>query len=125
MTGEMALRYSSSLIQQRWDDVLGILNADHNGGYTFSSYQWLRNGQPVAEAVLPYLYVPEKLRAGDEYAVMLYVEGDERGIPTCSYVIPATPVSAPAMQPQKRVENGRLVIRVGEHTYTAQGNRMD
>ena len=125
MTGEMALRYSSSLIQQRWDDVLGILNADHNGGYTFSSYQWLRNGQPVAEAVLPYLYVPEKLRAGDEYAVMLYVEGDERGIPTCSYVIPATPASAPATQPQKRVENGRLVIRVGEHTYTAQGNRMD
>lgn len=31
--------YPSSILVQRWNDVLALTNSEHNGGYTFSAYQ--------------------------------------------------------------------------------------
>lgn len=126
VAGEVMVHYSASLIRQRWDDVLGILNADYNGGYTFGGYQWLLNGQTIDGATQPYLYVPGKLQPGDEYAVLLYPDPvvNERGIPTCSYIVPVSSSPSPAQAPQKILENGQMVIQIGGRTYNAQGKRI-
>ena len=52
------IRYPASVIEQKWNDVLYVLNSRYNGGYTFTSYQWFRNGQPIDGEVTSYLYLP-------------------------------------------------------------------
>ena len=121
LTGEVMVHYSATLIQQRWDDVLGILNADYNGGYDFVSFQWLHNGKEIEGATGSYLYKADKLQAGYEYAVLLTTAAGGRAIPTCAYEVPATQQSAPAVVTQKQLQNGRLYIIVEGRTYNAQG----
>lgn len=124
LTGEVMVHYSASLIQQRWDDVLGILNADYNGGYDFVSFQWLHNGSEVEGATGSYYYEAGKLKPGDEYAVLLTTTEGGRAIPTCSYIVPALSQPAPAVVAKKQLENGRLCIIVDGATYNAQGHRI-
>lgn len=117
--GELMIYYPASLIQQRWDDVLGILNADYNGGYDFQTFQWYRNGQAIEGATEPYLYIEEKLKAGDAYTVELKQPDEERSLKTCAYIVPA---SGAAHAPQQKIlQNGRLMIVIGDHIYNAQG----
>lgn len=61
------INYASSTIVQRWNDVLGIKNAEYNGGYEFSSYQWYKNGQPIEGQTMPYLYQPGGLDVNADY----------------------------------------------------------
>lgn len=49
--------YNSSILTQKWNDVIAIYNADNNGGYEFDSYSWYRNGELVQGAVAPYLKI--------------------------------------------------------------------
>ena len=37
--------YPSDVIAQRWNDVLALKNAEYNGGYEFTAYQWYLNGE--------------------------------------------------------------------------------
>ncbi len=120
LTSEMALRYSATLIQQRWDDVLGILNADYNGGLTFASYQWYKNGILIEGATEPFLYEENKLKPNDEYTVELLQQGEERPLATCAYKIPQTSIpQAPTRQ--KVIQNNNIYIIIDGRTYNAQG----
>lgn len=123
VTAELTIYYSASLIQQRWDDVLGILNSEYNGGYNFTQFQWYRNEQAIEGATEAYLYIEEKLKAGDTYAVEMKQDGEARALRTCAYVVPAT-AAAPDAAPQKTLQNGHIVIRVNGHTYNAQGMKI-
>lgn len=117
--GELTIYYSSSLIQQRWDDVLGVLNSEYNGGYDFREFQWYHNGQPIEGATDSYLYAQDKLQPGDEYIVELKLPGEERGLKTCAFVVPKRN-EAPAST-QKVMQNGNFYILVNGHLYNAQG----
>ena len=119
--GEVMVHYSASLIQQRWDDVLGILNANYNGGYEFESFQWLKDGKPIDGATGSYYYNANKLQPGEEYAVLLTLVGGGRAIPTCGYIVPAASPVSPAVTTRKVLENGRLYIEVEGKRYNAQG----
>ena len=79
--------YLSSLIVQRWNDVLGIKNADYNGGYEFTGYQWYKNGQELLGETGPYLYVQGGLDLNADYSVRLTRMGDGTILLTC----PMTP----------------------------------
>ena len=118
--GELMVYYPASFIQQRWDDVLGILNQTYNGGYDFREFQWYCNGQPIQGGTEAYLYVEEKLKPGDEYIVELKHPGDERGLKTCAYVVPAYQ-AASAVKSKKIIKNGDIYIVVNGRTYNAQG----
>jgi len=118
--GELAVRYSASLIQQRWDDVLGILNAENNGGYDFRTFQWYRNGVAISGATDSYLYVSGKLKPGDAYSVEMKQEGETRSLSTCEYTVPVLS-SAPAAAPTKQIQNGSMYIIINGRTYNAQG----
>jgi len=46
------------MVVQVWDDVLSVINnPSYNGGYTFVSYQWLRNGADIPGETSGNLYL--------------------------------------------------------------------
>lgn len=119
---EIQVRYSKTIIEQRWDDVLGLLNEDYNGGYVFSSYQWYKNGVAEDGAIYPYYYVGDgkKLSAADVYAALLVREGEQRGILTCDFT-PNIPASTQPQAHGKMLKEGRLYIVHNGVVYNTQG----
>ena len=61
--------YPSSVIAQRWNDVLAVRNSEYNGGYEFVDYQWYKNDEPISGATSSILY--EDLDFDAEYSVLL------------------------------------------------------
>lgn len=125
VANEVAVYYPASLIQQRWDDVLGILKAEFNGGYDFVAFQWYRNGQAIIGATEPYLYVEQKLKAGDEYSVELQQANETRMLRSCAYTVPAYAPAPERVQQQKILNNGQLMLIIGGKVYNAQGQLIN
>lgn len=82
------LHYPSFVIEQHWNDVIGILVPALNGGYSFTSYQWYRNDSIMVGETGPYLYQPHLLDPEATYSVALTRVGDSIAYLTC----PITPV---------------------------------
>lgn len=79
--------YSSSVLVQRWNDVLAVTNKENNGGYVFSAYQWYRNGSRLVNqdaSILYYLYADLDFEA--EYSVLLTREDDGVSQFSCAFV---------------------------------------
>ncbi len=83
MNGTFYVRYPSSIIEQNWDDVVAALNYENNGGYHFSYYRWEVNGAPIIGQNSPILYLPNRLKPGDEVVCYLTRTGEQEAIPTC------------------------------------------
>ncbi len=83
MSGTFYVRYPSSIIEQNWDDVVAALNYENNGGYHFSYYRWEVNGAPIIGQNTPILYLPNRLKPGDEVVCYLTRTGEQEAIPTC------------------------------------------
>lgn len=78
----LLVRYPSWLLEQKWNDVVAILNEENNGGYRFSSYEWYRNGDLVQRTNRSYLYLPDGMQPGDVIEAHLIREGEDYAIPT-------------------------------------------
>ena len=78
--------YSSSVIAQRWNDVLAVKNSDYNGGYEFVSYQWFLNGMPLEGFATSQYYTGAGLDFNGEYQVLLTRADDGISAFTCSFV---------------------------------------
>jgi len=63
-----SIHYASSVLEQKWNDVIALLSSKHNGGYTFTQYQWYKDGQPISGQNRSYLYTP--LEEGAAYSLM-------------------------------------------------------
>ena len=89
----VTMRYASSVIAQRWNDVLAIKNADYNGGYVFDSVQWYVSGQPIEGAIEFNYFAGEEaqLRFGEEYTALL-TRNDGVKLFTCPFI--PVPVAA-------------------------------
>lgn len=99
----LTLQYASTVIAQRWNDVLAIKNADFNGGYRFDSVQWFVSGAPIEGATEFNYYVGEgkQLRFGEEYQALLTRE-DGVKLFTCAFVpapVPAEVTDMPSLVP--------------------------
>ena len=67
---DVTMGVSSTLVDQRWDDVLVVNNnPDNNGGYKFTTYQWYKNGEMI-EGATDQIY-QEVGGLGGEYSVEL------------------------------------------------------
>lgn len=66
---EFDIRYRSSIVEQKWNDVLTLLSPKYNGGYEFVSFQWYKNDMPLSGENHSYLYQP--LDNNAEYYVEL------------------------------------------------------
>ena len=79
--------YPSSVIVQKWNNVLALLNSSNNGGYQFTDYQWYKNGQAIDGATKSYLYLSEnKLDTLSEYSVKLTRANDGAVLFTCPLI---------------------------------------
>ena len=99
----LTVQYASSIITQRWNDVLAIRNADYNGGYEFDSIQWYANGKPIdgATEFIYYTGGNEHLRFGEEYTALL-TRKDGVKLFACSFVpeqVPANVSDMPSLVP--------------------------
>ena len=74
--------YPNSIIIQKFNDVLAVLNEKYNGGYIFTNYQWYADGQPIPNADMPYYYGSGTLTAS-YYQVLLTRQSDGVAILTC------------------------------------------
>lgn len=92
MPVQFSLLYPSSIIVQRWNDVLAITNSTYNGGYNFSRIRWYHEGQEIAGngEHNSYYYVKGDdsltLAMGTEYWAELTREGESTGICTCHFI---------------------------------------
>lgn len=82
-TMPLLIRYPSWVLEQKWNDVVALLNETKNGGYRFDSYAWHRNGTLVRNAERSYLYLPDDMQPGDIIEAYLTREGEDYAIPTC------------------------------------------
>lgn len=80
------VRYPSWIIEQNWNNVVALFNAEHNGGYVFDKYEWYVNGRKIDYAAGTNLYSQE-LGIGDEVVLFPQRVGDNYSIPTCPIYI--------------------------------------
>ena len=88
------LKYPSSVLQQHWDNFIGVLNQDYNGGYDFVGFQWYKNDKLLVGETGSNLITP--LEMGAEYSVMLE-DVNGRKLMTCPIV--ATEQGQPGLSP--------------------------
>lgn len=118
----LPLHFPADVIFQRWDDVLSLKGETYNGGYAFTAFQWLKDGQPISGATRSYYYEEGGLDTKAEYQVEVELPGGVR-LSTCAFT--PQPYNAPQQQPKKVIENQRLVIIMDGVRYNAQGNKID
>lgn len=80
------VRYSPDILTQRWNDVIAVTNENYNGGYTFNSYQWYKNGTKLVGETKPYLYEQPTLSETDRYSVELTRTSDNTTLMTCDFM---------------------------------------
>lgn len=78
------ISYPSSIIAQK-DGIIALLNDHYNGGYSFSGYQWYRNGVLMAGEDQSYIIVGEG-DLGAQYSVVLTRSSDGVIVTTCPVV---------------------------------------
>jgi hypothetical protein len=76
--------YPSSVLEQRWNDVVAVLAKDYNGGYEFVAFQWYKDGQILAGETRSYFSEPFEM--GSEYSALL-TEADGTQLMTCPIII--------------------------------------
>lgn len=62
-TRTIDVRYRSSIVEQKWNDVLTLLSPKYNGGYRFTAFQWYKNDEPLEGETNSYLYQPLDVNA--------------------------------------------------------------
>ena len=65
---EFPVLYPSSIMEQKWDDVIALLN-EKTCGYKFVAYQWYQNAKEMVGETASYIY--RKLVFGDKYSVLI------------------------------------------------------
>lgn len=59
----VTIRYRSSIVEQKWNDVLTLLSPNYNGGFTFTAFQWYKDGVAIPGETHSYLYQPLDMNA--------------------------------------------------------------
>lgn len=125
---DFSIYYSSSIISYRFNNVLAVLNAQYNGGYEFTDYQWYRNGELIEGANNPVYHTSEPFSLNDEYYAVL-TNKDGLTLATCPVLIDDVPPfdkstnqsNSPA---RKELLNRQIVIRLGEQMFNVYGQRV-
>lgn len=113
-----------NLIDQRWGDVLFVLNEEGqravNHSYTETfAYQWVKDGVDIPGATGTYLYVPEGLDPEATYSVRVRLASGEE-LETCA-IHPKVYTSG---APRKVLRDGRIVIIRDGESYDLFGNLL-
>ena len=102
------ISYPSWIIEQKWNDVIALLNDRYNGGFFFSEYAWYKNGKRLEGEHGPYIYILPNLEFGAEYRALITRTTDNEAIFTC----PLIPEHRPGLKvyPQLATTNEPIYI---------------
>ncbi|MDR0542372.1 MAG: IgGFc-binding protein [Dysgonamonadaceae bacterium] len=106
---------STSLMAQKWNDVLALYNPSRNGGLVFTAYQWYKNGQALDGETGSYLYLGEGkvFDPADRYAVLLTLS-DGSTIMTCDLTPASKELSKAVIQnpvrPAQQIKLGEIPV---------------
>ena len=88
---EFTVMYPTDVLAQKWNNVIAVLNADYNGGNSFTAFRWYEGEQLLVGEERPYLYIGENVKfdysVAVQYSADLMREGENYYIRTC----PITP----------------------------------
>lgn len=99
---DIEIRYRSSIVEQKWNDVLTLLSPKYNGGFEFMAFQWYKDDMPIEGETHSYLYQP--LDVNSIYYVEL-TRPDGTKMTTC----PIQPVYHEQQTPYP------TIVQVGQH----------
>ena len=78
------LLYSSKTIEQKFGNVITLLDTEYNGGFEFDYIQWYRNGVAMEGKNDTYIYLEEdEINGNDIYTVGLVRKGEKEEIMSC------------------------------------------
>lgn len=97
--------YPSNIFKLKFGNVLAVYTPAFNGGYTFTGYQWYKDGQPIEGATSSVYHTEEPFPAGSSYYVVLS-RPDGVILPSCEQVIPATDANSGANNNGANTNNG-------------------
>lgn len=89
---EVTMSYPRWITEQRYGDVIALLDSAYNGGYQWAEYQWFEGDSLLVGQTKPYLYLPMGLNVGAEYHVELTRPNEKEAFPTCPVVAVANPI---------------------------------
>ena len=78
--------YSSSILQEKFDNTLTVYDAEHNGGYTFvdNKYRWYKNNELMPNDSSSYIYLgDDEFAASDCYYLEVTRKDDGVVMRTC------------------------------------------
>ncbi|GHT73869.1 hypothetical protein FACS189456_4770 [Bacteroidia bacterium] len=100
----------SSLIWQYWTNILAVnLNEKENGGYSFTDFQWQKNGTDIDGATGAYLHLTTPPLATDSFGVVLTLNG--KAVTACpQQFVPIKKINSSLRAYPNPVVNGQLTI---------------
>lgn len=124
------VRYRADIIIQRWNDVLLLTNSDYNGGYTFSAYQWYKDGEAIPNATKSYYYSQgENLDFTASYTVEITRLDDGEVIVTCPFTPTQIPESMITIRPTMVRKGENIEINVPQsgvaEVYSTMGIKLN
>lgn len=123
---DFTVNYPSDIFKFKFNNVLAVYQ---NRGYTFTGYQWFRNGEPVEGATESILYLGQGVAfdEGDEVFVLL-TDKDGMILPSCSQILTDiqdyNPEEEEPAQAQKKIVDRRFVIQKGDDIYDIYGQKV-
>lgn len=84
--GTLHVLYPAWIMQQNWQDVVAVLDSEHNGGFEFKSFWWSLNGMSLTNST-PYLYYPGGFTVGDKVGLRVSLYSGGTGIAVCEPLV--------------------------------------
>ena len=81
---DLNVLYASKTIEQKFGNVVTLVDVQFNGGYEFDYIQWYKNGEAIEGANDTYIYLePHEINSTDVYSVGLVRKGETKEIMSC------------------------------------------
>lgn len=117
------IRMCRYMIFQRWNDVISLMNAKHEGGGTFTGYQWYENGEPIAGANKSYYNKIGGLSENDYYTCLVTLPDGTQEM-SCVFVPTITQEGQISLSPSYIRSGQNVVVFVPQKAQVRGYNTM-
>lgn len=117
------IRMCRYMIFQCWDDVISLMNANYEGGGTFTGYQWYENGEPIAGANKSYYNKIGGLSENDYYTCLVTLPDGTQEM-SCVFVPTITQEGQISLSPSYIRSGQNVVVSVPQKAQVRGYNTM-
>lgn len=117
------IRMCRYMIFQRWNDVISLMNANYEGGGTFTGYQWYENGEPITGANKSYYNKIGGLSENDYYTCLVTLPDGTQEM-SCVFVPTITQEGQISLSPSYIRSGQNVVVFVPQKAQVRGYNTM-